>query len=64
MKGQMMKVYEVKVGNVNNQGDNHHVLDFTVLALDVLDVCEKMKGKLKKNEYVESCELMDRVDVV
>lgn len=63
MKGKELKLYEVKLGSVTRTGDNSFVRGFMVLAHDVPEACDKVGCMKKRDEYVETCELRDRIDL-
>lgn len=63
MKGKELKLYDVKLGSVTRTGDNSHVRGFTVLAYDVPEACDKVGCVLKKDEYIQSCEHRDTIDL-
>jgi len=63
MKKRNQKTYRVRIGTVNADGIDY-VRDYswTVLAHDVAEAVVKVAKKIEKDEYIASCEMLNRID--
>jgi hypothetical protein len=62
MKSQILKVYDVEFAEIDGEGETHRRGCAVVLAHSVREVLRKV-GPLGKDEIVDECRLVRKVDI-